>query len=728
MDLNEFANPAFDPKDWINRTLRNIDKDDNKDSTVTSLSVKLQLYFHQLNNEFEGTALNVIQNLPRVMRETEILSEEAATLRDKMNSVKQEIEKVGKNTGLSIASLERIDRLKIELTKAKEALHEADNWTVLSTDVEAVFETGDIDAITSKLVSMQQSLNVLSNVADYENKKIQLEGLKNRLEALASPQMVQAFTSKSIDQSKRFVKIFQDINRLPQLLKYYMKCQKALLIQNWHSMIEIESEENILELLNNFYGVLIVTWQEQIKWCDSVIPEIPVFETLIELYIDLLINLTPEFCLHIENNLKQMSDPLLLLLQLKQITQQFAGNLKSLTDNLNQNPSQIIALAKAVYLPYVTHISKYGVYQQAVLHPQLTSLVIEKDDIMDSVQNLDQLNSKMLILIKEARKMCEDLTEGCGYPGYISTVEWFINNYLDQYRLIIKEIDEQKEKQEDVNLFQMCLTILQQLGDFINKIKQLDQECIQNLNELRNTYTKSESHPFFLYPMLLLNAEKQKEFNNLLNNLSDLNESVLKPVLLLIEKVCKDVYETTFQVIFAPISTLLESVPTASAWKNKQILSSDLPDYSYVPQEYITQIGQYLMNLPQLLEPFLLTENPALTLALSMVRSEYAQLADADENGFAEIFLHQIAESTCQAYCDQILGIYKLSSTACKQLATDINYLGNVLEDLGFSLTEKLQNIVMLLKLSPAEYSSQCSGCSPQIVAAVRQMRNIISE
>ena len=61
-----------------------------------------------------------------------------------------------------------------------------------------VFESGDIESIAAKLVSMQQSLRILANVPDYEDRKLQLEGLKNRLEAMASPRLVQAFTSSSV--------------------------------------------------------------------------------------------------------------------------------------------------------------------------------------------------------------------------------------------------------------------------------------------------------------------------------------------------------------------------------------------------------------------------------------------------------------------------------------------------------------------------------------------------
>jgi hypothetical protein len=37
-----------------------------------------------------------------------------------------------------MAALEKIDRLKTDLQGAKQALHEADNWTILATQFEEV--------------------------------------------------------------------------------------------------------------------------------------------------------------------------------------------------------------------------------------------------------------------------------------------------------------------------------------------------------------------------------------------------------------------------------------------------------------------------------------------------------------------------------------------------------------------------------------------------------------
>lgn len=69
--------------------------------------------------------------------------------------------------------------------------------------MEEVFDSKNIDSIATKLLGMQQSLKLLVNIADYEDRKLQLEGLKNRLEAIASPSVVQAFTSNNTGKFKR---------------------------------------------------------------------------------------------------------------------------------------------------------------------------------------------------------------------------------------------------------------------------------------------------------------------------------------------------------------------------------------------------------------------------------------------------------------------------------------------------------------------------------------------
>jgi hypothetical protein len=58
--------------------------------------------------------------------------------------------------------------------------------------------------ISAKLTGMQNSLMMLVDTPDYSEKCVHLEALKNRLEALASPQIVASFTSQSVGECGKF--------------------------------------------------------------------------------------------------------------------------------------------------------------------------------------------------------------------------------------------------------------------------------------------------------------------------------------------------------------------------------------------------------------------------------------------------------------------------------------------------------------------------------------------
>ncbi|XP_017762611.1 PREDICTED: conserved oligomeric Golgi complex subunit 7 [Eufriesea mexicana] len=731
MDVSAFSEDTFDVKGWINKTFKSTEAQENKDAFVSSLVMKLQLYVQQVNGALEETSQSVLSSLPRVLRDTQLLQQEALALREKMVAVKQEIEKVEKDTASSMATLEKIDRIKTDLQTAKQGLHEADNWSVLATDVEEVFESGDVEAIANKLFSMQRSLAMLVNVIDYEDKKLQLEGLKNRLEAIASPKLVQAFTAANLEQSKVYVDIFNKMERLPQLLKYYHNCLKVSLAQEWRRTIELGQDETVSYWLHTYYDKLLSNWNEQVKWCHQVFPNTSV-DIIIEVYADLLRSLDPGIPECIEALLKQHSNAtkLSLLLELKQITRHFAVNLQSAVEISSQGKLQnpkLLSLAQAVYAPYVPYVTKYNVYETAQLEHQLQSISFAQDDLSDTINALSLSISRVMEYANEANKRCKLFTDGCSYPGLLKSLTSYFNKYLEKYQAAIRQLERRKVKHEDWNLFQMCLTLMQTIGDFLGQIQQFEKSLVTDIIEASNKLQSTTGSVFNQYQKLLLNTSSQNELENLTASFLKEEETILDSIIKSIHKHCSDLHRATYEVIFAPILTQLLQVQKAPAWSteaNKMThLSADLPDYSFAPQEYITQVGQYLMTLPQHLEPFLLRENPSLTQALKAADTQYAQ--SSTESGFTGILLDIVAKETCQMFLDQTLGICQLNSAACKQLATDIDYLGNVLEELGLSLSENLQQMSVLLRLPPDDYQNSSSGCNARVVAAVRQMRNI---
>jgi hypothetical protein len=65
-------------------------------------------------------------------------------------------------------------------------------------------------ALSQRLNSLRQSLDLLNHVSDYGERMMQLDGLRNRLEALASPSLVSAISTG--DAAKTTVMVQVPIN------------------------------------------------------------------------------------------------------------------------------------------------------------------------------------------------------------------------------------------------------------------------------------------------------------------------------------------------------------------------------------------------------------------------------------------------------------------------------------------------------------------------------------
>jgi len=59
-------------------------------------------------------------------------------------------------------------------------------------------DNGDIDEVHNRLIRMQRSLAVLENDINYEERKKQLEELKQKLEVILTPLLTLAFENEKI--------------------------------------------------------------------------------------------------------------------------------------------------------------------------------------------------------------------------------------------------------------------------------------------------------------------------------------------------------------------------------------------------------------------------------------------------------------------------------------------------------------------------------------------------
>uniref|UniRef100_A0A8D0L7G4 Conserved oligomeric Golgi complex subunit 7 n=1 Tax=Sphenodon punctatus TaxID=8508 RepID=A0A8D0L7G4_SPHPU len=72
----------------------------------------------------------------------------------------------------------------------------------------------------------------------------------------------------ALQTAKVFVKVFTEIDRMPQLLAYYYKCHKVQLVAIWQELCQ--SELSVNRQLTELYDTLLSTWHSQLQWATQV--------------------------------------------------------------------------------------------------------------------------------------------------------------------------------------------------------------------------------------------------------------------------------------------------------------------------------------------------------------------------------------------------------------------------------------------------------------------------
>uniref|UniRef100_A0A8D1WX31 Conserved oligomeric Golgi complex subunit 7 n=1 Tax=Sus scrofa TaxID=9823 RepID=A0A8D1WX31_PIG len=759
MDFSKFLAEDFDVKEWINAAFRAGPKEaaaGKADSHAATLVMKLQLFIQEVNHAVEETSHQALQNMPKVLRDVEALKQEASFLKEQMILVKEDIKKFEQDTSQSMQVLVEIDQVKSRMQLAAESLQEADKWSTLSADIEETFKTQDVTVISAKLTGMQNSLTMLVDTPDYSEKCVHLEALKNRLEALASPQIVAAFTSQSIDQSKVFVKVFTEIDRMPQLLAYYYKCHKVQLLAAWQELCQTDLP--LERQLTGLYDALLGAWHTQIQWASQVFRN--PHEVVTVLLIQTLGALVPSLPICLSSGVERAGPELELvkLLEFYGATAHFAKGLEMalLPHPQEHNLVKVTELVDAVYGPYKPYQLKYGDMEEKNLLIQISAVPLEHGEVIDCVQELSHSVNKLFGLASAAVDRCIKFTNGLGTCGLLAALKSLFAN--DSSSSAFHGIREKHNSNIPTilevlfvlfRIIATCGELLRQCGDFeqqlANRILSTAGKYLSDSYSPRSltgfqdsilTDKKSSAkNPWQEYNYL--QKDSPAEYGSLMEILYTLkekgssNHNLLSASRAALTRLNQQAHQLAFDSVFLRIKQQLLLISKMDSWNTAGIgetLTDDLPTFSLTPLEYISNIGQYIMSLPLNLEPFVTQEDSALELALHAGKLPFPpeqgdELPELDN--MADNWLGSIARATMQTYCDAILQIPELTPHSTKQLATDIDYLINVMDALGLQPSRNLQGIVMLLKTKPEDYRQVSKSLPRRLAATVAAMRGV---
>lgn len=302
-------------------------------------------------------------------------------------------------------------------------MQESDGWGRLVSELEDLFEQNDIRKASDKLKYLQKSLIAQVGLPGQAERESQIEGFKNRLEALASTAVVQCFTSGEIEPSKMHVEIFQSMDRLPQLIQYYLTVQKRILQQQWSNSVELSQNSNATSFLREFYDYLFEYFQKQYKWCANVFGTNQLRTPLLVL-IELLPNLQPTRENIIIGCLKRNDDKLTTLQDLSTANIHFGRLFVETLDNANDqiDIELVKRFSAAIFEYFNTFIGQAASFEQQWLASKLSELDLNYTNASETVRALGNANSKVFDWIDETLKRCQVISLNCGLPAIVQVL------------------------------------------------------------------------------------------------------------------------------------------------------------------------------------------------------------------------------------------------------------------------------------------------------------------
>ncbi|KAF8412995.1 hypothetical protein HHK36_000967 [Tetracentron sinense] len=168
--------------------------------------------------------------------------------------------------------------------------------------------------------------------------------------------------------------------------------------------------------------------------------------------------------------------------------------------------------------------------------------------------------------------------------------------------------------------------------------------------------------------------EKARRLFNLLDQSKDPRFHALPLASQRVAAFADTVNELVYDVLISKVRQRLSDVSRLPIWSSVEEPSAfPLPSFSAYPQSYVTSVGEYLLTLPQQLEPL------AEGISNSNGNTDEAQF-------FATEWMFKVAEGATALYMEQLRGIQFITDRGAQQLSADIEYLSNVLSALSMPI------------------------------------------
>ncbi|KAF2535901.1 hypothetical protein F2Q68_00021263 [Brassica cretica] len=423
------------------------------------------------------------------------------------------------------------------------------------------------------------------------------------------------------------------------------------------------------------------------------------------------------------------------LIDLHNVTGSFARNIQHLF--AESELRVLIDTLKAVYSPFESFKQKYGKMERAILSSEIAVVDLrgavtrgvgaQGIELSETVRRMEESVPQVVVLLEAAVERCIGFTGGSEADELILAIDDTMVQYISMLQETLKSLrvvfgvdgtgdgvsskkDGSAEKSsrkmdlssnEEWSIVQGALQILT-VADCLTSRSSVFEASLratlarlnsslsislfgtnlnQNLSHLTSEQTAGDLSmagraSLDVAAIRLVDVpEKARKLLNLLEQSKDPRFHALPLASQRVAAFADTVNELVYDILISKVRQRLGEVSRLPIWSSvEEQTAFALPNFSSYPQAYVTSVGEYLLTLPQQLEP------------LAEGISTNGDSNNEDAQFFATEWMFKVAEGATALYMEQLRGIQYISDRGAQQLCVDIEYLSNVLAALSMPI------------------------------------------
>ena len=175
-----------------------------------------------------------IGHIPRIIHEFAFVSKDLNTLEESVDALLSSLQSSSHSkTHHALNSLLNLDTIKSRMEASRDALKEAESWSTLTSELNAIFASRDLERAGLRLRDASRSLVLLEGTPDYEERKNMLSELQNQLQIEMTSKLRSALLERDSEQCKKYYTIFEQIDKESEFLKLYYTVRLQTISDSW---------------------------------------------------------------------------------------------------------------------------------------------------------------------------------------------------------------------------------------------------------------------------------------------------------------------------------------------------------------------------------------------------------------------------------------------------------------------------------------------------------------